>query len=53
MSAAQTLADVVTAYLLNARAREDLQDSSDRSRAAALHDSLTGLAQPGPDAGTD
>ena len=43
MSAAQTLADVVTAYLLNARAREDLQDSSDRSREAALHDSLTGL----------
>jgi diguanylate cyclase (GGDEF)-like protein len=43
MSAAQTLADVVTAYLLNARSREDLQDSSDRSRAASLHDSLTGL----------
>ena len=43
MSAAQTLADVVTAYLLNARARADLQDSSDRSREAALHDPLTGL----------
>jgi diguanylate cyclase (GGDEF)-like protein len=43
LTAAQTLADVVTAYLLNARARKDLQDSSDRSRQAAIHDSLTGL----------
>jgi diguanylate cyclase (GGDEF)-like protein len=43
MSAAQTLADVAAAYLLNAQARADLQDSSDRSREAALHDPLTGL----------
>jgi diguanylate cyclase (GGDEF)-like protein len=43
LAAAQTLADVVAAYLLNAQAREDLQDSSDRSRQASLHDSLTGL----------
>lgn len=43
MSAAQTLADVAAAYLLNAQARTELQDSSDRSREAALHDPLTGL----------
>jgi diguanylate cyclase (GGDEF)-like protein len=40
---AQTLADVVTAYLVNARARSDLQDSSEQSREASLHDALTGL----------
>ena len=43
MTAAQTLADVAAAYLLNAQARADLQDSSDRSRASLLHDPLTGL----------
>jgi diguanylate cyclase (GGDEF)-like protein len=43
MSAAQTLADVAAAYLLNAQARADLQDTSDRSREIALHDALTGL----------
>jgi diguanylate cyclase (GGDEF)-like protein len=43
MTAAQTLADVAAAYLLNAQARSDLQDSADRSWAAALHDPLTGL----------
>jgi diguanylate cyclase (GGDEF)-like protein len=43
MKTAQTLADVAAAYLLNAQARADLQDSSDRSREAALHDALTGL----------
>ena len=43
LSAAQTLADVATAYLLNATAREDLQDSANRMREASLHDSLTGL----------
>jgi diguanylate cyclase (GGDEF)-like protein len=43
MRAAQTLADVAAAYLLNAQARADLQDTSDRSREAALHDPLTGL----------
>src|SRR5436309_1421091 len=31
------------AYLLNAQARADLQDTSDRAREAALHDALTGL----------
>jgi diguanylate cyclase (GGDEF)-like protein len=43
MRAAQTLADVAAAYLINAQARADLQDSSDESRDAALHDPLTGL----------
>ena len=43
MTAAQTLADVAAAYLINAQARGDLQDSSDQSREAALHDPLTGL----------
>jgi diguanylate cyclase (GGDEF)-like protein len=41
--AAQTLADVAAAYLINAQARADLQDSSDQSREAALRDPLTGL----------
>jgi diguanylate cyclase (GGDEF)-like protein len=44
MTAAQTLADVASAYLINAQARSDLQDASDQSRDAALHDPLTGLA---------
>jgi GAF domain-containing protein len=43
MVAAQTLADVAAAYLINAQARADLVNSSDQSREAALHDSLTGL----------
>jgi diguanylate cyclase (GGDEF)-like protein len=43
MIAAQTLADVAAAYLINAQARSDLQDSSTQSREAALHDPLTGL----------
>jgi diguanylate cyclase (GGDEF)-like protein len=43
LSAAQTLADVAAAYLLNAQGRADLQDSSERASEAALHDALTGL----------
>jgi diguanylate cyclase (GGDEF)-like protein len=43
LDAAQTLADVAAAYLLNAQARNDLQDAADRSHQASLHDSLTGL----------
>jgi diguanylate cyclase (GGDEF)-like protein len=43
MITAQTLADVAAAYLINAQARADLVNSSDQSREAALHDSLTGL----------
>jgi len=43
MKTSQTLADVAAAYLINAQARSDLQDASDQSREAALHDALTGL----------
>jgi diguanylate cyclase (GGDEF)-like protein len=43
MSAAQTLADVATAYLLNAQAREEAQATSEAFRHSALHDPLTGL----------
>jgi diguanylate cyclase (GGDEF)-like protein len=43
MAAAQTLADVASAYLLNAQARDDLRDSSNRARETSLHDALTGL----------
>jgi diguanylate cyclase (GGDEF)-like protein len=43
MSAAQTLADVAAAYLINAQARSDLQDASDQSQEASLRDPLTGL----------
>lgn len=43
MAAAQTLADVTTAYLLNAQARSDLEEASERDRHRSLHDPLTGL----------
>jgi diguanylate cyclase (GGDEF)-like protein len=43
MVAAQTLADITAAYLLNAQSRTDLQESYERAREAALHDTLTGL----------
>jgi diguanylate cyclase (GGDEF)-like protein len=43
LAAAQTLADVAAAYLLNAQARDELRDASDRSRERSLHDALTGL----------
>ena len=43
MDAAQTLADVAAAYLLNARARDEARATSDRFRHSALHDPLTGL----------
>ncbi len=43
MVAAQTLADVASAYLVNAQARADLVDSSARAQAISLHDPLTGL----------
>jgi diguanylate cyclase (GGDEF)-like protein len=43
MRAAQTLADVAAAYLLNAKARNDLRDSTERHREQAMHDPLTGL----------
>lgn len=43
MDAAETLADVTAAYILNARARIDLVEVSKRSRKLSLHDALTGL----------
>jgi diguanylate cyclase (GGDEF)-like protein len=43
LAAAQTLADVVSAYLLNATAREETQEATARFRDIALHDALTGL----------
>jgi len=43
-AAAQTLADVTCAYLLNAQARQELHEAADRLRASALRDPLTGLA---------
>jgi diguanylate cyclase (GGDEF)-like protein len=43
MTAAQTLADVAAAYLLNAQARTDLADAYARVHAMSLHDALTGL----------
>jgi diguanylate cyclase (GGDEF)-like protein len=43
MTAAQTLADVAAAYLLNADARDEAQATSDAFRHSALHDPLTGL----------
>ena len=43
MAAAQTLADVAAAYLLNAQARAELSDTYARSRYSSLHDALTGL----------
>jgi len=44
LSTAQTLADVTSAYLLNAQARKDLQDAAALSLDRSLHDPLTGLA---------
>jgi diguanylate cyclase (GGDEF)-like protein len=41
--ASQTLADVAAAYLINAQAREELRETSDRFHHHAQHDPLTGL----------
>ena len=43
LAAAQTLADVATAYLLNARAREEALSTTERFRHDSMHDPLTGL----------
>ena len=43
MEIAQTLADVTSAYLLNAHAREEAKAVSERHRLLSLHDPLTGL----------
>ncbi|MGH9179591.1 MAG: putative bifunctional diguanylate cyclase/phosphodiesterase [Acidimicrobiales bacterium] len=44
LAAAQTLADVASAYVQNAQARVDLAAAYDQARERALHDPLTGLA---------
>ena len=41
--AAQTLADVAAAYLLNAQARQQALQASNAFRDSSLHDALTGL----------
>src|ERR1700722_9686785 len=43
MAAAQTLADVTAAYLVNAQGREALRSASERSYQSSVHDALTGL----------
>ena len=43
LAAAQTLADVTAAYLINAAARDDARAASEQFRLSALHDALTGL----------
>jgi len=43
MVVAQTLADVTSAYLVNAQARSDLLHTAAHAQATALHDALTGL----------
>jgi diguanylate cyclase (GGDEF)-like protein len=42
-AAAQTLADVAAAYLLNAQARDDARATTEQFQHSALHDPLTGL----------
>jgi diguanylate cyclase (GGDEF)-like protein len=43
MVIAQTLADVTSAYLVNAQARSDLVHTATHAQSSALHDPLTGL----------
>ena len=43
MVVAQTLADVTSAYLVNAQARSDLVHTAAHAQSTALHDALTGL----------
>jgi diguanylate cyclase (GGDEF)-like protein len=43
MVVAQTLADVTSAYLVNAQARSDLVHAAAHAQSIALHDPLTGL----------
>ncbi len=44
MQSAQTLADVASAYLLNATVRTELEEALAAARKSALHDPLTGVA---------
>ena len=48
MAAAQTLADVAAAYLINAQARADMRDSSDRYRGELVARRADRPAEPGP-----
>jgi diguanylate cyclase (GGDEF)-like protein len=43
ITTAQTLADVTSAYLVNAQGRADLEDASARSHERSVQDALTGL----------
>ena len=43
MTAAQTVADVVTAHLINAQARENPRERFDDIEQSTLHNALTGL----------
>jgi diguanylate cyclase (GGDEF)-like protein len=43
LAAAQTLADVAAAYLVNAQGREDARATSEAFQHSSLHDPLTGL----------
>jgi diguanylate cyclase (GGDEF)-like protein len=43
MASAQTLADVASAYILNARSRAELQVAANLHLETSLHDALTGL----------
>jgi diguanylate cyclase (GGDEF)-like protein len=43
LMAAQTMADVTAAYIINSQAREVVRETTDRSRDTALRDPLTGL----------
>ena len=47
VAAAQTLADVAAAYILNARTRDDLRTAVDAARADSRRDGLTGLGNRG------
>ncbi len=44
LATCETLANVAAAYLINAKARDELTASLERSRQLSLHDGLTGLA---------
>ena len=47
LAAAQTLADVASAYLINAQSREDARQTSDRFRSSSLHDSADRVCPTG------
>ena len=47
LKAAQTLADVASAYLLKAQARDEARVTSEGFRRSTFYDSLTGLPKPG------